>query len=404
MAVERVRTRVDWPDDLRIDKTEGFAHMVSFIKLVLESIKGDTHEDDISSAAHFHLKWLHDQRAAGRFRTPWYPGLSQDEGPWLEAHWVPGICRALTEGPISVVVPAVYKFNEKEWGTIGSSSNISADESEGFTKQEAQDICTDPNWIAYYQQHFFPLPMPGTSRTESSQRVESAWQDLTAQIWSAATRQADEVAVLPVTRITHTRDYNGWTRDTSHGEGLPMNPTNLMATQRTTSIIIGMVYDPITALSLLRNNSEAGRHQVIRDYVRLAQFTMLFPLTDMHTVGVHYGPGDVRDSFHSYTNIDITSKRGWREAVETSRSDINTVLHDWVRVPASYNDYQRAHLVVLIQNVLPRPPREGYTAEVKYIFPLADALVQTTHQHYEDFQAYCSLDVWSGDECVQNPL
>ena len=112
--------------------------------------------------------------------------MSQDEGPWVESHWVPVICCALTNDLISVVLPAVHRFNGKDWGRLGFTSTSLTGETDGFTAQEVTDILTQSNMIAYHQQHYFPLPRATATREEAARQTASAWEDLLTQIWTGA--------------------------------------------------------------------------------------------------------------------------------------------------------------------------------------------------------------------------
>ena len=133
--------------------------MTSFIEVVIQAIVGHKYSLEIAATAMDHLTWLHDRRAAGQLATAWYAGMSQDDAPWVEAHWIPVICQAISEVPVTLVLPSVHNFNDRTWGRFAMDTRAlqGMEESDGHSLQDLVDMYITPNMIAHYSHHFFPI-------------------------------------------------------------------------------------------------------------------------------------------------------------------------------------------------------------------------------------------------------
>ena len=124
MAILRWCKTDDWPEDITLNDSEGFNAMTSFIKVVIQAIRGHKYAMEIAATAMNHLTWLHERQAEGQLATAWYVDMSQDDAPWVEAHWIPVICQAISEVPVTLVLPSAHRFNNHTCRLCPSLSSV----------------------------------------------------------------------------------------------------------------------------------------------------------------------------------------------------------------------------------------------------------------------------------------
>ena len=172
-----------------------------------------------------------------------------------------------------------------------------------------------------------------------------------------------------------------------------------------TAVIVGMIFDPDTAIAQARGGQLGAASQVVRDYARLLRLHEAEPDLDMLTIGKEYFGGDVIGPHHSYYNVDISSySRGWKRVTSLNKSPIATITYDWVRMPAGYDHFLCTHLDQLIHNHLQRATAPPYAAEVQYIIPSSPATLQCITAGYPLISQFCSIEIWRGEERMKHPL
>ena len=172
-----------------------------------------------------------------------------------------------------------------------------------------------------------------------------------------------------------------------------------------TCIIVGMIYDPETAITQAQGGHLDAASQVVRDYARLLRLQEAEPRLDMLTIGKEYFRGDVVGPQHSYYNVDISSyRRGWKRVTTLNHSPIAIIAYDWVRMPTGYDHFLHTHLEQLIHNHLQRATAPPYADEVQYIFPFSSTISQCVTAGYHLISQYCQIEVWRGEERMNHPL